>query len=225
MPLGVLPPISLWDVLRAILNGQLPPDDFNHGLLFLLPKKLTGLISDTRPLSVTNSDNRILAACVARCIMPAVDAYVHPSQKGFIAGRQGSEHVAEINELFFRAVTKGKSKLLFLLDTAKAFDSIDHDWITHILVKAGFPLWFRNFVKGSLSNVKVAPFFGGALTDWIDIRRGVKQGCPLSPLLFIIAYDPLIVFISNPQTLTRLLSLTIWLFCQILLLLSLRPSL
>ena len=124
------------------MAGQLPPDGFNHGLLFLLPKKLTGLLSDTRPLSVTNSDNRILAACVARCIMPAVDAYVHHSQKGFVAGRQRCEHVAEINDLFYKSVKRKENKLLFLLDTAKAFDSIDHDWITHVLVKAGFPLWF-----------------------------------------------------------------------------------
>ena len=187
----------LWDALRAVLNGQLPPEGFNHGLLFLLPKKLTGLIADTRPLSVTNTDNRILAACVARCIMGAVDDYVHPSQKGFVAGRQGADHVSDINERFYEAVKKKENKLLFLLDTAKAFDSIDHDWVSHVLVKVGFPPWFRNFVRGSLSSVKVAPFFGAELTEWIDIERGVKQGCPLSPLLFVIAYDPLLVYIAG----------------------------
>ena len=97
--------------------------------------------------------------------MPAVDAYVHPSQKGFITGRQGSEHVTEINDLFYKAIKEKKNKLLFLLDTAKAFDSIDHDCITHVLRKAGFPPWFQNFVKGSLSSVKVAPFFGGDLRE------------------------------------------------------------
>ena len=66
-----------------------------------------------------------------------------------------------------------------------------------MLVKASLPTWFRNFVKGSLSSVKVSPFFGGELTDWIDIHRGVKQGCPLSPLLFIIAYDPLLHALSS----------------------------
>ena len=47
--------------------------------------------------------------------MPAVDAYVRPSQKGFIAGSQGSEHVAEINDLFYKAVKEKKNKLLTLL--------------------------------------------------------------------------------------------------------------
>jgi len=125
----------------------------------------------------------------------SVTRFVNPSQKGFLAGLQGSEHVVDINSLFYSAVKAKKDKLLFLLDTAKAFDSIDHDWITHVLVKTGFPLWFRNFVKGSLSSVKVSPFFGGSLTDWIDIKRGVKQ--PLSPLLFIIAYHPLLDYISR----------------------------
>ena len=128
--------------------------------------------------------------------MPAVGAYISPCQKGFLAGKDGGDHIVDINTLFYEAVVKKYDRLLFLLDTAKAFDCIDHDWIIHVLCRVGFPPWFRNFVKGSLSAVKVAPFFGGVPTDWIDIRRGVKQGCPLSPLLFLIAYDPLLHFVS-----------------------------
>ena len=45
--------------------------------------------------------------------------------------------------------------------------------------------------------MKVSPFFGGALLDWIDIVRGVKKGCPLSLLLFLIAYDPLLHYLSK----------------------------
>ena len=114
-----------------------------------------------------------------------------------MAGKNSTEHIVTINQLFYNSVVKKDSHILFLLDTAKAFDSIDHDWVYHVLKSTGFPLWLRNFVKGSLHAVKVAPFFGGELTDWIDTLRGVKQGCPLSPLLFIIAYDPLLFHLSK----------------------------
>ena len=123
--------------------GQPPPPGFNKGLLFLLPKKFTGLVSDTRPISVTNTDNRILAAAVARKIMPVVLDLVEPSQKGFLAGKQGSDHVVDVNSFFFEGLEGNNERFLFLLDTAKAFDSIDHTWISCILEHAGFPKWFR----------------------------------------------------------------------------------
>lgn len=182
----------LFSAFQALCSGQPPPLGFNLGLLFLLPKKHTGLISDTRPLSVTNTDNRILAATVARKIMPAVLDLVDPAQKGFLNGRQGSDHVLDINTFFFEGVEKKLERLLFLLDTAKAFDSIDHPWIHYILKRVGFPKWLRRFVKAILKNVRVTPFFGKHTNIWIDIERGVKQGCPLSPLLFILAFDPLL---------------------------------
>ena len=191
----------LYSALQAMLRGQLPPPGFNLGTLFLIPKKLTGVISDTRPISVTNTDNRILASVMASAIMPAVSAFVCPAQRGFLAGKSGDSHVVNINKLFYDSIRNKTSNLLFLLDTAKAFDSVDHTWIEAVLAKAAFPSWFRNFVKGSLSDVKVAPFFGEDPTDWIAIERGVKQGCPLSPLLFLVAYDPLLEALArNPAT-------------------------
>ena len=65
--------------------------------------------------------------------MPAVDALVEPSQRGFLAGKNSTEHIVTINQLFYEAVVKDDSRVLFLLDTAKAFDSIDHEWVHHVL--------------------------------------------------------------------------------------------
>ncbi len=67
---------------------------------------------------------------------------------------------------------------------------------TSIITNAGFPDCVLNFIKGSLTKVKVSPCFGNTVFDFIDIFRGVKQGCPLSPLIFILAYDPLLVALA-----------------------------
>ena len=67
--------------------------------------------------------------------MPAVVQFINPAQKGFLAGKQGSNHTTDINSLFYEAVTEKLDRLLFLLDTAKAFDSIDHSWIKCVLSK------------------------------------------------------------------------------------------
>ena len=81
-------------------------------------------------------------------------------------------------------------KFVFLLDTAKAFDSIDHTWILRVLNKAAFPRWLLQFVRCSLYDVKVAPFFGSSPSCFIPIKRGVKQGCPLPPLLCLSPMTP-----------------------------------
>jgi ribonuclease HI len=129
--------------------------------------------------------------------MPAVSDFIDPAQKGFLAGKQGSDHILEVNSFFYEGFDTNSDRFLFLLDTAKAFDSIDHSWIKYILKLIGFPKWFLNYIKGALSNVSVSPFFGKKTSISIDIERGVKQGCPLSPLIFILAYDPLLFFLRT----------------------------
>ena len=80
---------------------------------------------------------------------------------------------------------------ILFLDTKKAFDSIHHDFIHCTLAKIGMPLWVILAIRGLMFNVKVK-WVGDLAGPSIKIERGVKQGCPLSPLLFAICYDVLL---------------------------------
>ena len=194
----------LLDVVLALTAGVLPPSGYNYGLLFLLPKKGTLLPSDTRPISVTNADNRLVARAVVSALEPYLGQVLHGAQKGFLRGRDGGLNIRAINDFYYKALKNASSAsrrrhaaYLLFLDTAKVFDSIEHDFIFASLRRLHLPDWVLLLVRGLLHEVFVAPNFGGPLDVWIAIGRGVKQGCPLSPLLFVICYDSLLCVLAS----------------------------
>ena len=104
-------------------------------VFFTFSLKRIQTLSLTQPLGVTNTDH---SSCRNfRSVHYAHRRQVHLplSQKGFLAGKNSGNHIVDINDLFYEAVAQKLSRLLFLLDTAKAFDSVDHDWVHHILEK------------------------------------------------------------------------------------------
>ena len=108
-------------------------------------------------------------------------------------GRQGSEHIEDLNKDFYSAVEEGRQHFILSIDTRKAFDSIFVDYLHAALRALNLPEWLSSLVVGLYFEARVSPVFGsGPSGVWIDILRGVRQGCPLSPLLFAIAFDPLI---------------------------------
>ena len=180
------------DIFQEMGNGGTPPPSFNEGLLFLLPKTESGLVTDTRPLSVTNCNNRIIASIAAKMIEPAVERMIGPSQVGFIKGRLCDDNICGLTNRYYEDVTQKRRSYILFLDVKKAFDQVHHNWIHEVLRRAAFPPWFRSLVHGLLHQVRVTPVLGHNNRLWIPIDRGVKQGCCLSPLLFILALDPLI---------------------------------
>jgi ribonuclease HI len=184
-------PIIL-DLILEMGQGTPPPKEFNLGNLFVFPKDNSSLINRTRPITVNNADNRILAGVVADAIMPAVAAITPKRQRGFVRGRQGEDNITELTNLFYNNLNAQKQHFLLFIDTAKAFDSIDHDYLFAVLKKIGMPCWVINVVRGLMTNARVRPHLKGRIRLTISINRGVKQGCPLSPILFILAYNPLL---------------------------------
>jgi hypothetical protein len=98
---------------------------------------------------------------------------------------------------FYAALGKKQQSYVMLLDTARAFDTLSHSFIRLCLARMGWAEWFTTMISGLLSEVWVIPVLACATAHRINIQRGVKQGCPLSPLLFIICFDVLLFYLSS----------------------------
>ena len=186
----------LGNLLRHFARGGLPSSSFNDGALYLLLKRSTLLPEDTRPISVTNADNRIIAKILVYAIKPYLTSLygINSAQKGGISGRHGIDHVNELCEKFYTAFEQkgGAHYHILFMDTKKAFDSIHHTFIYDVLVWFGMPWWVINVVTALLHDVTVTPQFGQTCNASITIARGVKQGCPFSPWLFAMVMDVLL---------------------------------
>ena len=182
----------LHSILVSLCAGIKGPAGFNRARLFLIAKTDSLLVQDTRPISVTDAANRIIASCLAAALTPALQDFIEPTQKGFVPGRVGTEHVHDLANEFYASLTRKKQLHLLSLDTARAFDSISHNFIRRLLRHIGMPPWVANIVDGLLHEVTVVAAIAGSAATPIRISRGVKQGCPFSPLLFVLCYDVLL---------------------------------
>jgi ribonuclease HI/exonuclease III len=176
--------------------------DFNRSTLLLIPKTESTLIKDTRPLCINNTDNRIIARALVILITPIVDTLIDKAQQGFIKGRRMANHLYALNKVFYDNWSANDEYYVLFTDNAKAFDSIQHDFLFKTLIAQNFPTWFVQTVKNLLSDVFTSPVLDPNTS--VPITRGVKQGCPLSPILFVLIYDPLIRSLKENPDLTPL---------------------
>eukprot|EP00959_Pyramimonas_sp_CCMP1952_P131244 2743955-Pyramimonas_sp.AAC.1 len=110
---------------------------FNESLIFFIPKKVSGFDDrwgefydpeHTRPITVTNFDNRILASAVRRRIEPILAKWVSPQQRGFIGGRSMLANVIDIDLEMQRTALEQDDGFAVMFDFKAAFPSVDHSF-------------------------------------------------------------------------------------------------
>ncbi len=172
--------------------------NFNESLLFFLPKKSTKTApgdvpayeaANVRPLNVTNCDNRLLANAVRLVIEPILDRLITRDQRGFLAGRSMLANLLDVDEGMIDAAYNGEGGLAFFFDFAAAFPSIEHDFFKSFFAELGWPKWILNFINVLYLDNLCLICLGGARYKGFSLSRGIRQGCPLSPLLFAMATD------------------------------------
>ena len=180
-------------VLTFSLSSGSLPHSFRRAIITLLPKKGDlADISNWRPVSLLNTDYKIYAKLLAGRLKQCIDSVVGIDQSYCVPGRSIFDNINLIRDIIFYANVNNTPLAVINLDQKKAFDNVDHTYLFNTLRAMGFGDRFISYLQilyeGAESLIKVC----GSLTAPFSFEKGIRQGCPLSGLLYSIAIEPLL---------------------------------
>ena len=176
-------------------------ESMKTAIVTLIPKKGdTKQISNWRPVSLLTIDYKILAKIITKRLQDDIINKISLEQKCALKGRQITDIHLNIMATLKHCQKTGTPAILACYDFSKAFDMLDHSIIINTLksmkVKQTTINWIRTLYTDIRSKIQV----NGAETAEILILRGIRQGCPLSMLLFIIALEAMTRTIKADQS-------------------------
>ena len=177
----------------AIATGSLA-ESHRRSCITLLPKKgkdLT-LISNWRPISLSDCDLKIITKAYANRLKVVLPDILCDAQAAYVPGRDISFNNRLIQYARTYANSNGKDFCIVSLDAKKAFDSVSHEYLTKVLEVYDFPPEFIAVFKTLYAQLESVVQVNGFLSPAFKIRNGVKQGDALSCGLFVLAMDPLL---------------------------------
>ena len=182
---------DLGDILVLVLNENFPigilTDSQREGLLRLLYKKDDRrLVKNWRPISLLNTDYKIASKVITERLKRVMQSIVHKDQTCGVVGRSIFSNFQLIRDMLDMIDKTNETGILVTLDQEKSFDRVDHDFLMRVLFKFGFGPSFRGWVSLFYKNVFSPIICNGSLSVPVFLGRGVRQGCPISPLFYVL---------------------------------------
>jgi hypothetical protein len=188
------------DIMRFVTefhrNGKLTKG-INSTFIALIPKVDNHQsLNDFRPISLVGSLYKILAKLLANRLRQVIGSVISETQSAFVKNRQILNGILIANEVVDEARKNRKELMMFKVDFEKAYDSVDWGYLDLVMGKMCFPTLWQKWIKECVSTAKASVLVNGSPTEEFSLGRGLRQGDPLSPFLFLLAVEGLNVLMK-----------------------------
>ncbi|KAF7839819.1 DNA polymerase alpha subunit B [Senna tora] len=185
---------SVYDMVRSIYQNPVLIEHINHTLIVLVPKTARPeCLKDLRPISLCNVIYKAITKVLANRIKGIMPLLVATNQCSFVPERHSTDNVVVIQEVVHSMrCMKGKKGLMAIkIDLEKAYDRISWDFVVDTLKEVGFGDTFMNLIHHCLITPSLQILWNGGKTDSFKPSRGIRQGDPISPYLFVLCIERL----------------------------------
>ena len=189
----------VFDSLSYAYNYETLSIEQKRGILTLTPKKDKDLrlLKNWRPISLLNTDYKILAKTLSSRLQKVISSIIKSDQTGYIKGRYIGNNVRTIYDIIDYCNLTDKPGMVVFLDFEKAFDSISWDFLHRTLKLFNFGPVFRKWIQILYTNPECCVSNNGYPSSFFMLSRGIRQGCPISALLFIMVAEVMAAMIRN----------------------------
>jgi len=173
-------------------NKKITPQQ-KHGIIVCLPQSnVDRTPNGYRPISLLTTEYKPLARITARHLRHILKDHLHTSHFCGVPGNSILEAAALVRDAIAYSETSGSPLFVLTFDFQHAFDRIFHHYLFQILHRYGISEWFIERLHALYENATVSVQINGALAGPIPIQSAVRQGCPLSIILYALCLHPIL---------------------------------
>jgi len=147
--------------------------------------------SSYRPISLLNTDYKLISNALANRLGHCLPKLINPDQCGFISKRSSANNLCRLFNIIHLTKSETEPSIAVALDAEKAFDRLEWPYLFKVLAKFGFGQLFISWVQTLYHKPQAKISTNGQISSTFPLSRSSRQGCPLSPALFVLAIEPL----------------------------------